>query len=154
MRNWKDFPHDFLGFCVSQGYNELDTDYRFYYHSRVDSLIEIKEWEITEDDTVNLTPSKVRDLIIQCFTYAHFEEVLEKKKGLITHTDFDVVRNCLIAEIKVTFNQANENFENPTKQGLLKVINILAKKQINRGGNSFIIENHRTKLYSVISKLK
>jgi hypothetical protein len=121
---------------------------------RTEETIDIREWTITEYDAVDLTPVKVRNLMIRCFTYAHLEEALEKKQKRLTYDDYDTAKETLIGEIKVTFRQVGEDFENPTKKGLSKVLHTLAEKQINRGATISIIESHRSQLYSVISQLQ
>ncbi|UCB47301.1 MAG: hypothetical protein JSV25_07800 [Spirochaetota bacterium] len=118
-----------------------------------DDPIEIREWKITEKDTYGLNTTKARDLMIRCFTYAHLEEALNKKKNRVTYNDFETVRDSLVAEVKISFNQVDENFEKPTRQGLLKVLNLLVEKQLNRGASKSIINSHYRQLNSAIQRL-
>ncbi len=115
--------------------------------------IEIREWNITKSDYYDLNPIKARNLMVKCFTYAHLEEAYEKKDKRLTYNDFETVQKGLIAEVKLGFNEMKADFNNPTKNSLLKVLIHLAGKQINRGASSSIIESHRQQLTSVINAL-
>ena len=119
-----------------------------------DDPVEIREWKITEKDTYDLDAKKARDLMIRCFAYAHLEEAFKKKKNRVTYNDFETVRDSLVAEVKISFNQVDENFEKPTRQGLLKVLNLLVEKQLNRGASKSIINSHYRQLNSVIQRLE
>ena len=122
--------------------------------SEKDDPIEIREWKITEKDTHDLDAKKARDLMIRCFAYAHLEEALKKKKNRVTYNDFETVRDTLVAEVKISFNQVDESFEKPTRHGLLKVLNLLVKKQLNRGASKSIINSHYRQLNAVIQRLE
>jgi len=119
-----------------------------------DDPIEIREWKITDKDTHDLDATKARDLMIRCFTYAHLEEAFKKKKSRVTYNDFETVRDSLVAEVKVSFNQVDESFEEPTRKGLLKALDLLVKKQLNRGASKSIINSHYRQLHAVIGRLE
>ena len=150
MGGGKEIPHR-LGWKLGE---DIPDGTEVYVEIRgKDDPVEIREWKITEKDIHDLDATKARDLMIRCFAYAHLEEALNKKKNRVTYNDFETVRDTLVAEVKISFNQVDESFEKPTRQGLLKVLNLLVKKQLNRGASKSIINSHYRQLYAVIRQL-
>lgn len=116
-------------------------------------FVEVKKWNISEDDMQDLTPIKVRNLLIRCFTYAHMEEVYEKKSKRQTYGDYEIVRQSIKGEIEITFKQIEADYNNPTRFTLSKVLDMLSKKQINRNMSSQIINHHKSQLQKAINRL-
>ena len=118
-----------------------------------DDHIDIREWEIKTEDTRDLDLIKARDLMIRCFTYAHMEEAMLKKMERLNFSDYESARETLQSEVKLTFRQLKENFDQPTKTGLLRVLMHLAQKQINRGASPLVVFKHRNQLKAVLQAI-
>jgi len=118
-----------------------------------EDLLEIREWNISSNDYLNLTPKKALYVMTRCFIYAHLEEVIAAKSRRLTYDDYDQVKDSLIAEIKLSFRQVQEDINKPSKSGLFKVLNLLSEKQINRGAPAGIINNHRSQLSKLFDTL-
>ncbi|MBI9103997.1 MAG: antitoxin family protein [Spirochaetales bacterium] len=118
-----------------------------------EELVDIREWNISKNDYIDLTPVKARNVMIRCFMYAHLEEVLTSKRKRVTYNDYDLAKDGLLAEIKLTFKQVDEDIQHPTKSALKKVLNLLTQKQINRGATPEIIKNHQRQLTQLIDAL-
>lgn len=120
---------------------------------KMDDFIDIPKWDITRNDFYDINPIKIRNLIIKCFLHAHLKEVIGKKSKRVTYSDYEISKQSIMAEVELTFNQVGGNYNNPSKACLLKVINLLAEKQKNRGISNEIINHHKFQLIEAINYL-
>ena len=77
----------------------------------------------------SVTPIMVRDAIIACFTEAHAKE-LEELRGYSQDNEeqFEATKKIDVEMIiKKMFEETNHDFDNPTKESLLRVISKLAE---------------------------
>ena len=119
----------------------------------MDEPIELERWKINRSLFYDLTPIKVRSLLIRCFLYVHLKEIVDKKEKRLTFRDYEIGRQAIIAEVQLTFKQLNFKFEAPDKEGLFQVLNLLAEKQINRGFSEETVLFHKGELLEAISYL-
>ena len=104
-----------------------------------------------EDD---ITPNMVRDAIVQCF----FEADIEVLKELFMKSDFDSIEDKNIGKkhveivIKKMFNDVKGDFNNPTKESLINVVN-KCKKFAGLFRDKDTIEKHANEIMMLINKL-
>lgn len=91
-----------------------------------------------------ITPTIVRDAIILCFKEAHCT---------ITGLGESKVNDEYCAHIvKNIFNQVGEDFDNPTKEGMIKVIEALADFSTEYRDQE-IIKKHQAEIMQLIDRL-
>lgn len=107
------------------------------------------------DITKKVTPIMVRDAIIQCFFEAH-DNILELAKDFFGDPDkekFEHMKKTHVKElVENIYLKIGEDFNNPTKENLLKVIDQLKKiAKIYR--NNGIINTHVNEIMQLINKI-
>jgi len=108
------------------------------------------------DISKKITPLLVRDAIIICFTQAH-KEVLEDIKEIEnfkSNKDFEDLKllNIKLIITKI-FNDLHEDFNNPTKDSLIKVIEELREYACNFR-NQEIVDKHTQEIMLLVNKLE
>ena len=94
----------------------------------------------------NITPLMVRDAILECFNQAHCEDA-----GVGTE---DKESNKLYCQelVKKAFADAGVDFDHPTKEGIMKVL-----EQLREFSKSFrdpkIIQGHYQNIMKLVEKL-
>lgn len=82
------------------------------------------------DTSKKVTEIQVRDAIIECFLQAH-HCVMEEIKNFSDISSNDTIehlkRKTVLTLIKQTFKQIDADFNNPTKQNLIDVVEKLAQ---------------------------
>ncbi len=104
-----------------------------------------QRWSPSKEDLKGLNPVKARDLIIKCFFEAQKETFASVKKELGTTPTEESIMNSVTSAIRVAFKEANGSFDNPTKEDLSNVVQILSRKASSWGTPPDIIENHKTR---------
>ena len=107
------------------------------------------------DITKNVTPSMVRDAIIQCFYEAHCN-VLELARETFGHPPkkrFEEMKKTHVVElVHDIFHTIEGDFESPTKDDLLKVLEEL-KKFASIYRKPDVIDKHVSEIMVLIDKL-
>lgn len=102
-----------------------------------------------------ITPIMVRDAIIVCFKEAHKEilDLMDEYVSWESEEERDRFRDLEIELlIKNAFKDANGNYDNPTKEDLINVINHLAELASKFRGPE-IIRKHYAEIKQMIDKL-
>jgi len=107
------------------------------------------------DITKKVTPVMVRDAIIQCFYEAH-GNILDLAKDFFGDPNkekFEKMKKSHVKElIENIFEKIGENFDNPTKESLIKVVDHLKKiARIYRKPD--IIIKHVSEIKQLINKI-
>ncbi len=107
------------------------------------------------DITQKVTPIMVRDAIIQCFYEAH-GDILELAKeffGYPKKENFEKMKKSHVKElIENIFDKIGENFNNPTKESLIQVVDHLKKiAKIYRTPD--VIKKHVSEIMLLINKI-
>lgn len=113
-----------------------------------------QRWFVTSKDLQKMTPAKARDLIIKCFYAAQKETFANIKLQEKLPASEQEVKNTVTAAVKSVFTQIGEDFENPTKPGLLKVVEVLAANARSWGTPEDIIRHHKGQIQKVLNALK
>jgi hypothetical protein len=106
------------------------------------------------DTSKKITPIIVKNAIIECFRQAHKEtlDIIDKYaewKSEEEHKDFRDLEIELT--IKNTFRTAEVDFENPTKEGLAKVLDGLQKFAV-QFRKPEIVQKHYSEIKSILDK--
>ncbi|MCK5219788.1 hypothetical protein KAR10_09700 [bacterium] len=112
-----------------------------------------QKWTVSDSDLMDMNPIKARDLITQCFYEAQRETLFRAKKKLGSPSDDLNIMKSIEQIIKATFNGVGEDFQQPDKQGLMKVIESLAKKSSAVGTPLEIIEYHKGQIMKILNLL-
>ena len=111
-------------------------------------------WHLQDEDLSGLNPIKARDLIVKCFFEAQKETFARIKQDMGGSTsDKDLMSN-VIASIKMVFREVGSDYENPTKEGIMKAVESLAKKAGSWGTPQDIIEFHKGQIMKVLGILR
>ncbi|MBW3003333.1 hypothetical protein KY328_04700 [Candidatus Woesearchaeota archaeon] len=107
------------------------------------------------DPNSDFTPLMVRDAIIECFFLAH-KEILDKKdKYYPMKSQEELIamkHNDVVELIQGIMQDNNDDFDNPTKESLLRVIESL-KKIAAKYRAEEIIQKHAREIMILIKKL-
>jgi hypothetical protein len=112
-----------------------------------------KRWEFKDGDLKDLTTSKARDLIIQCFFDAQKETFLRAKQDLGKQTGDSELYNSVKASVKLTFKEVGADFDNPSKDDLGSVVQTLARKASSWGTPEDIIKHHKDQIMRILGAL-
>jgi len=111
-------------------------------------------WECCEDDFKDMNPAKARDLIVKCFFEAQKETYHRTKQAIGVSDTEEEIHKTVVAGIRGTFKEIGGDYEQPTKETLMKVVEGLAKKAKLWGTPSDIIEYHKQCMDKVFGVLK
>ena len=106
------------------------------------------------DTSKKVTPLMVRDAIIVCFAKAH-SEILDELKDVagFNEKEFEKLKlEDIGLRIESMFKDMGRDFNNPTKQDLMTVINKLADYAANFR-DSKVIRKHYREIKGLIDKL-
>lgn len=110
-------------------------------------------WCPKPGDVVDATPAQVRSLLIDCFFEAQKSTMLRAGQSLGTKTDEETLRSNVEGVIRMGFKEVGADFENPTKQSLTTVLNVLARKASAWGTPKEIIDGHQRVVEEIIASL-
>jgi hypothetical protein len=111
-------------------------------------------WCLKEEDLRDLNAAKARDLILNCFYEAQRETFARSKQSLGLSADEAQVHASVLSAIKLAFRELGEDFNNPAKKSLIRVVEVLGRKSTAWGTPQDIIEYHRGQIMRVIDRLK
>jgi len=104
------------------------------------------------DISKDVTPIMVRDAIIKCFTQAQ-QEVTESMKVISGLESEEAKKISVDSLIENAFEEAGGDFNNPTKESLIKVIMKLKEFAADAFRDAEIIEKHTGEIMQLINKL-
>ncbi len=100
-----------------------------------------------------MTPVKARDLIVKCFYEAQRETFAAAGENLGRAPNDAELHNTVTGAVRVTFREAGADFDHPTKDSLMAVVQILARKSKSWGTPPDIVEHHQNQIGSVLQAL-
>jgi hypothetical protein len=110
-------------------------------------------WAPSFGDLVNLTPTKARDLVTRCLLEAQKETFAQNEQRLGRNTDDRDLIAIVEGAVRLAFREARQDYDNPTREGLVKVVEVLARKSNSWGTPSDIIEHHKQQITRVLQHL-
>lgn len=114
-----------------------------------------KRWTFKKSDLIDLSPQKVRDLIIKCFCEAQTEayRIARHNLGEKPSTEEQLGKN-MENFIKAAFLATGGNFENPTVDNLSEAVEFLARRAIAWKTPMEIVNHNKGQILKVIEILK
>ena len=110
-------------------------------------------WTLASADLVDLTPAKARDLITRCLLEAH-KKTFAQNEQMLGHNSAETDLHALVeGAVRLAFREAKEDYESPSATGLMKVVQILARKSTNWGTPLEITEHHKRQITRVLQHL-
>jgi hypothetical protein len=100
-----------------------------------------------------MTTVKARDLIVKCFYEAQKETIDAAGKNIGQVQNDAELHNTVIGAVRLAFRDAGGDFDQPTKDGLMAVVQILARKSQQWGTPQNIVEHHKNQIERVLQAL-
>ena len=100
-----------------------------------------------------ITPENVRDEMVECFLSAQKECLSLAAESMHRQVTEEDLRKSVTVIIKGAFKEAEEDFDNPTKEALMKVMEILKRKSAATGKEADIIQHHAGQMMDLLMKL-
>ncbi|MBM4781135.1 MAG: hypothetical protein GQE15_25875 [Archangiaceae bacterium] len=107
----------------------------------------------TEEELVDLTPRRARDLVVQCFFNAQVETFKRAATKLGSSSSPEQLQRTVEGAVRLAFRSTKGDFENPTKETLMAAVMDLANKAAAMGTPHDIIEHHKQQLGRVFEVL-
>jgi len=101
----------------------------------------------------SITPVMVRDEMVECFLAAQKECLELAAEAMHRKVSDEDLRKSVTVIIKAAFREAEEDFEHPTKDGLMKVMQVLKRKSAATGKEAEIIEHHAGQMMELLGKM-
>ena len=105
------------------------------------------------DTSKEITPLMVRKAIVQCFTEAHGSEISSHTECEPEVIDDKVKREAIELLVVKSFNESGGDFENPTKDSIIRAVTYL-KEFSKNFREPEVIEKHASEIKSLINKIK
>lgn len=110
-------------------------------------------WRVQAADLVSLTPEKARDLITRCLLEAQ-KETFARNEQVLGHMPGDrELQSIVEGTVRLAFRETKQDYDNPTRQSLMKVVEVLARKLSSWGTPAEIIEHHKEQIARVLRSL-
>lgn len=101
-----------------------------------------------------LTVEYVRDRIVKCFLEAHWQTTESIRTKLKLSVTKEAIEKSIILQIKDAFEKVQVNFDHPTKEGLVRVVERLKYKAQSVGRDREIIEKNVEQMMELISRIE
>jgi len=98
------------------------------------------------DTSKEITPLMIRDAIVECFYNAHREDVSLGDSELANRSYCDEI-------VKKMFDESSADFNNPTKESIIKVLTKLKEFSIHFRDPE-IINKHEAEIMELVRRLK
>ena len=89
-----------------------------------------------------LSPTAVRDMIVDCLTGAHGARFGAHRQALGLSGDGDAVRQSVEGMVRLAFRQVGGDFDRPNAATLTAVVNILAERSLSWGTAADVVFEH------------
>ncbi len=113
-----------------------------------------KRWSPSESDLKDMNPVKARDLIIKCFFEAQQETFARSRQQLGLQSNEKETQGSIVSAIKLVMREVGGDFDNPTKESLMKAVDVLGRKASSWGTPDDITGHHKEQIRKVLTLLK
>lgn len=115
-------------------------------------MAEYNRWYLQAGDLKDITPLRVRDLIITCFVEAQKETLIRVKLIGKTSNEQDITQRTT-SLVRSTFEQIGADFDCPTKSSLTQAIERLTQISTTWGTPDDIIKHHKSQIIAILAAL-
>ncbi len=112
-----------------------------------------RRWTCPPEDLRDLTPEKVKQLILTCFFEAQQETFLQAKRRIGSQGDKASLKSSLEAAVRLAFQEAGGDYNHPDKATLQRVVEILGRKATAWGTPKDIIAHHANQIRQALNRL-
>ncbi len=116
----------------------------------MDEKVQHQRWEVRSSDLINLDPQKARDLVVKCMMESQKETFHRVKVKMGKVASEEEIEKSIVGAIRMVFREVGEDYNSPTKLGLIKVVTRLAEKAYGWGTPKEIIEHHKVQMEKVV----
>lgn len=110
-------------------------------------------WECEPDKFRALTPIGVRDMILDCFYQAQKDTYAGAKKGTAAMNTDEDLKRIVWGAVRLAFDRSQVDFCRPTREGLRRVVALLAKKASSWGTPREVVEHNLAQINKAIDAL-
>ncbi len=110
-------------------------------------------WNIPQNKFNDLTGEKARDLILDCFFFAQKETFAHAKEKLGMPASDDAVRKSVRTVVEKAFVEIGASFEQPTRETLQRLVELLARKSLAWGMPHDVVEHHRKQIETMLKRV-
>ena len=114
----------------------------------------VDSWVIEPGSLVDITPEKVRDLMVDCFVHAQSETVAQAKSRLGMNVDESSVEQPIQTRVRSAFKAVGGDYDLPTPSTLKAVVERLGAQSTSTGMPKSIVEHHTAQMLQVIDTLR
>lgn len=107
----------------------------------------------TDEDLLDLTPRRARDMMVKCFLNAQLETFKRAATRLGNQPSADQLERTVEGAVRLAFRSTKGDFENPTVESLGAAVMDLAAKAAAMGTPHDIIEHHKQQLGRLFAAL-
>jgi hypothetical protein len=111
-------------------------------------------WTVDEDALAFLDACKARDLVVECFSAAQQETFAHSKEALGLEVDSKALSRSVVGAVRAAFRKTGGDYDDPTKQSIMKAIDALAVTSASWGTPRHIVEHHYAEIEKVLGKLE
>jgi hypothetical protein len=112
-----------------------------------------RKFVLTNFDILGLDEKKVRDLVVKCFCHAQQETFKKARKTLGYSYEFTELQKSVTSAVKLAFKKTGHDFEEPTREALVEVIDTLAEDARAMGTPESIISHHKKEIQKVLDRI-
>ena len=107
-------------------------------------------WTVQATDLTHLTAVKARDLIIKCLLEAQRENFAQNEQ-VLGHTPGEPELRAIVeGTIRLAFREIDQDYDNPSRESLMKVVGVIVRKSRTWGTPSEIIDHHKRQIARVM----
>ncbi len=112
-----------------------------------------RKWFLRPRDLMGLTPVKARDLIAQCFYESERDVYLDSQRAQGHAATYDEILKMVEGTVRRAFEETGHSYDEPTKNALKDVVNVLMRKAAAWKTPQDLIVHHREDLGRIIASL-
>lgn len=115
---------------------------------------EFGTWTVGPDDLAGIDPARARDLLVECFYDAQRATFARSKQKLGKDVSEETLRRSVKAAVRVAFEQAGGDYDQPTRASVEAAVAALAKSAASWGTPAPVIEHHRRQAEKILGALE
>lgn len=113
-----------------------------------------REWQPSQLLPATMSAAEARDIVVDCFHTMHGPHFEQTKSALGISAEDHRVRQSVKGMIRLAFKSVHGNYDSPTRDDLLKVVDYLNEKSRSWGTPADVIARHEQQLVRVIARVQ